>query len=120
MQGKYRSNPLVDDGVLVIITTANCQHTGNCKPSTQQQIIQRSRSGEYIKCISDIALYSMCTIYKQKMSLKSYYVKSILQSQFPTNHNVSKFHVFNMKKRIKTMMPMLDRVSTFQDFQRVF
>ena len=25
-----------------------------------------------------------------------------------------------MKKRIKMMMPMLERVSTFQDFQRIF
>ena len=120
MQGKYKSIPLVDDGVPVIISTANCQHTGNCKPSTQQQIMQRARSGEYIKCISDVALYTLCTIYKEKMSLKSYYVKTILQSQFPSNHNVSKFHVFNMKKRIKTMMPILDRVSSFQDFQRIF
>ena len=54
------------------------------------------------------------------MSLKLYYVKSILQSQFPTNHNVTKFHVFKMKKRIKMMMPMLERVSNFQDFQQVF
>ena len=111
---------MVDDGVPVIISTANCQHTGDCKPSTQQQIVQRARSGEYIKSISDMALFTLCTMYKEKMSLKSYYVKSILQSQFPTNHNVTKFHVFNMKKRIKMMIPMLERVSNFQDFPRIF
>ena len=119
-EGKFKSISLVDDGVPVIISTSNCTHTGTCQPSTQQQIIQRARSGEYIKCISDVALFTLCTMYKEKLSLKSYYVKSILQSQFPTNHNVTKFHVFNMKKRIKKMMPMLDRVSNFQDFQRVF
>ena len=105
-EGKFKSQPVVEDGVPVIISTSNCKHTGNCKPSTQQQIIQRARSGEYIKCISDVALFTLCTIYKEKMSLKSYYVKTILQSQFPTNHNVTKFHVFNMKKRIKMMMPL--------------
>jgi len=118
--GKHKSFPMVDDGIPVIISTAKCQHTGSCNPSTQQQIIQRSRSGEYIKCISDVALFTLCTIYKEKMSLKSYYVKSILQSQFPSNHNVTKFHVFNMKRRIKMMMPMLESVSNFQDFQRIF
>ena len=118
--GKNKSFPMLEDGIPVIITTAKFEHTGTCNPSTQQQIIQRARSGEYIKCISDVALFTLCTIYKEKMSLKSYYVKSILQSQFPSNHNVTKFHVFNMKKRIKKMMPMLERVSTFQDFQRIF
>ena len=119
-QGKFKSIPLVDDEIPVIISNSYCTHTGSCQPSTQQQIIQRERSGEYIKCISDVALFTLCTMYKEKMSLKSYYVKSILQSQFPTNHNVTKFHVFNMKKRIKKMVPMLERVSNFQDFQRVF
>ena len=119
-EGKFKSIPLVDDGVPVTISTSNCHHTGSCKPSTQKQMIQRARSGEYIKCISDVALFTLCTIYKEKMPLKSYCVKSILQSQNSTNHNVTKFHVFNMKKRIKMMMPMLKRVSNFQDFQRVF
>jgi len=119
-KGKYKSFPKFDNATPVIISSAKCEHTGTCNPSTQQQIIQRARSGEYIKCISDVALFTLCTIYKEKMSLKSYYVKSILQSQFPSNHNVTKYHVFNMKKRIKMMMPMLENVSTFQDFQRIF
>ena len=46
LEGKFKSIPLVDDGVPVVISTSNCQHTGSCKPSTQQQIIQRARSGE--------------------------------------------------------------------------
>ena len=54
------------------------------------------------------------------MPIKSYYVKFILQSQFSSNHNVNKFHVFNMKKKIKMMMPMLERVPNFQDFQIIF
>ena len=65
---------MVDDSVAVIISTSNCQHTGSCKPFTQQQIIQRADKCENIKWISDVALLTLCTIYKQKMSLKSYYV----------------------------------------------
>ena len=101
LEGKFKSIPLVDDGVPVIISTSNCQHTDSCKSSLQQQLIQHARSGEYIKCISDIALFILCTIYTEKNSLKSYYIKSILQLQFPTNQNVTKFHVFNMKKESK-------------------
>ena len=49
LEGKYNAIPLVDDGVPIITSTANCQHTGSCNPSTQQQIIQCTHSGEYIK-----------------------------------------------------------------------
>ena len=38
-EGKFKSIPLVGDGVPVIISTSNCHHIGSCKPSTQQQII---------------------------------------------------------------------------------
>ena len=64
--GKHKSFPMLEDGTPIIISTANCQHTGTCNPSTQQQIIQRACSGEYIKCISDVALFTLCTIYKEK------------------------------------------------------
>ena len=119
LEGKCKSIPLVDDGTPIIISTSNRQHTGSCNPSTQQQIIH-ARSGKYTQCISDVALYTSCTIYKEKKSIESYYVKSTLQSQFPTNHNISKFRVFNMKKRVKMVKPILERVSSFQDFQRIF
>ena len=32
-EGKYKSVPLVDDGVPVIISTSHCQHTGSCNLS---------------------------------------------------------------------------------------
>ena len=66
---KYNSIPLADDSVAVIISTSNCQHTGSCKPFTQQQIIQHADKCENIKWISDVTLLTPCTIYKQKMSL---------------------------------------------------
>ena len=31
-KGKYKSFPIVDDGVNVIISKANLEHTGDCKP----------------------------------------------------------------------------------------
>ena len=49
LEGKCNSIPLVDDSVAVIISTSNCQHTGSCKPFTQQQIIQHADKCENIK-----------------------------------------------------------------------
>ena len=63
-------------------------------------MMQRISSGEYVKYISDAVLFALCTLQRETISIKSYYyVKSILQSQFASSHNVIKFHVFNMTKR---------------------
>ena len=35
-----------------MISKANVQHTGECKPPRLQQVMQRSRSGAYVKYIS--------------------------------------------------------------------
>ena len=52
-EGKYKSFPVVADGVSVIISKANLTHTGQCSPSRLQQILKRSRSGAYVKNMSD-------------------------------------------------------------------
>ena len=97
---------------------ANIEKTA--KPSTQQQIFQCAYGGEYIKYICDVPLFTLYAIYKGEVPLKSYYVNSILHSQFPTNRNMTYVHVFHMKKRIRIMMIMLDGVPNFQYFQQVF
>ena len=44
------------------------------KPSTQQQIFQCAHGGEYIKYICDVPLFTVYTIHKGEVPLKSYYV----------------------------------------------
>ena len=39
-----------------------------------QQIIQHSLNCEHVMCNSDVALFNLCTIYRSKMSVKSYSV----------------------------------------------
>ena len=42
-KGKYKSTPNVDNSLSVIISKINCNHTGLCLPSQQQQILQRKK-----------------------------------------------------------------------------
>ena len=107
-KGKYKSYPVVKDGVNVIISKANIQHSGECIPSKLQQVMQRSRSGAYIKNISDISLYTLCMILKDEGKVPSTIVKQILSTQFPANKNVTNRHVYWMKNRLKTLLPRMN------------
>ena len=88
MEGKYNSISFVDDNLAVIISASNCQHTGSCKAFTQQQIIQCAHKCEYIKWISDVALFTLCSIDKEKMSLNSYYVAFMGRLQMANNDQI--------------------------------
>ena len=77
-KGKYHSFPIVDNVdncVNVNISTANIEHTGDCKPSRLPQVTQSSRSGEYVKNISGVALYILCTMMKDEGKLSSSFIK---------------------------------------------
>ena len=63
-EGKNKSIPVVDDGVCVIISKANLIHTGQCTPSRMQLVMQRSRSGAYVKNMSDVSLFTLCSMLK--------------------------------------------------------
>ena len=66
-----------------IISKASLWHTGECKPSRLQQVMQRSRSGVYVKNISDVSLFTLCTMLKDEGKVSSSMVKQILSTQFP-------------------------------------
>lgn len=99
--GKKNHKHVFADDVPVVISKAEYEHTGSCNPSTQQQIVQRSRSGDYIKKISDQSLFTLVTMYERTGSLPSPLVREILAAQFPRNKNVSRNHVYYMKKRFR-------------------
>ena len=40
-EGKYKSFPVIKDGISVIISKANVQHSGECSPSSMRQVSQR-------------------------------------------------------------------------------
>ena len=84
-EGKFKSYPVIKDGVNIIIPKAILEHTGEYNPSTLQQVMQRSRSGAYVRGISDTSLYTLCTMLKDEGKLSSSFIKQILRSQFPAN-----------------------------------
>ena len=50
LNGRTKRVPIFNDDTPVIISSPTClEHGGTCTPSTQQQLVQRSRSGDYIK-----------------------------------------------------------------------
>ena len=119
-EGKFKSYAVIKDGVNIIISKANLEHTGECNPSTLQQVMQRSRSGAYVRGISDTSLYTLCTMLKDEGKLSSSFIKQILRSQFPANKNVNNRHVYWMKQRIKRILPRMHECGNFKDFQNMF
>ena len=57
---KRTSRPLWDDKYYVTIASAETDHSGGCIPSPQQHVMQKSRSGQYISDISEMALFQLC------------------------------------------------------------
>ena len=48
------------DDCFVTIVDGILRHSGDCKPSTQQHIFTKCRSGKYVEDISSMALYTLC------------------------------------------------------------
>ena len=108
------------DGVCVIISKANLSHTGQCSPSSMQQVLQRSWSGAYVKNMSDVSLFTLCSMLKGGGKVTSSFIKQILKSQFPANKNVTTRHVYWMKNRIKKILPRMHEFNNYQDFAKMF
>ena len=54
---KWRND--FSDNIPVTISVANCMHCDQCKPSTQQQLMTRSRSRKYVQGISKNDLFTL-------------------------------------------------------------
>ena len=119
-KGKLKSCPNVDSGTPIIISIAKCVHTGTCNPSTQQQILQRKRGGSYISNIGDYSMFILCGMYQKTGYVTNGVVKDVLQLQFPSNKNVTKYDVYNMKKKIRRITPYMNNITDFNDFQTFF
>ena len=101
---------------MIIVT--NCNHCVECKPSTQQQLLSRSRSRKYVQGISENALFTLCNMLKHNRRLKAASIKSVLTPIWPTNKNISKYDVFNIKRKIKLILPKLQKYDSFELFQK--
>ena len=115
-RAKYRDD--CSNGISVTIVTVVCEHGGQCKPSPQQQIMVRSRSGLYIKNVSETACFPLCNMLKHNRKLKTITIKKILQPIWPRNKNISKNDIFNVRLRIKRLLPKIEKCDTFESFQK--
>lgn len=100
-----KSKPVFAAGIPIVISKLNLSHGGSCNPSSQQQLVARSRSGRYAKSINDLALCQLCTMSKNgEGRLKTSSIKSIITPFWPSNKNISKADIFNLRKRIKRII----------------
>ena len=54
-----KSKPVFATGIPIVISKLNLSHGGSCNPSSQQQLVARSRSGRYAKSMHSIS-YVLC------------------------------------------------------------
>ena len=78
----------------------------------------RSRSGLYIKNVSETAFFTLCNMLKHNGILKSITIKNVLQPICPKNKSISKHYIFNVRLRIKRLLPRIEKCDTFESFQK--
>ena len=103
-----------------MITRASFEHTGTCEPCSQQQMIVRQRSGQYVAKLSIDTIYTLCSMYTQFGILKSNIVKPYLQTAFPKNKNVTKHNIWSLKRKIKEISKERWRNQTQKKKKRKF
>ena len=92
---KYRNN--FSENVIVKITKACCDHGGLCQPCTQQLIMTRCHSGQYVSNINQTAFFTLCNIMKHNNGiLRTSTIKNIIFPLWPTNKNLTKHDVSNI------------------------
>ena len=77
---KKTSRPLWNDRYYVTIGTAVTDHSGGCEPSPQQHVMQKSRSGQYIADISQMALFQLCNASHEGRTVNSQVSYSLTHS----------------------------------------
>ena len=116
--GQIKKAPIFDDDAPVSTNKSSClSHGGTCVPCTQQQMVQRSRSGDYTFEMSVISFYQSCNAMLCSGKLKSYEIKHCLQQQFPLKKNVNKHHVWNMRRKVNSMLPSVSNIKSFREFE---
>ena len=119
-EGTLKSIPTFSNNVPVIITKAVCNHTGTCDPCSQQQMIVRQRSGQYVAKLSIDTIYTLCSMYTQFGILKSNIVKPYLQTAFPRNKNATKHNIWSLKRKIKEISKEVGTLDDFVTFEAKF
>ena len=119
-KGTLKSIPVFENDILIVITKVSCEHTGTCEPCSQQQMIVRQRSGQYVAKLSVDTIYTLCSMYTMFDILKSNIVKPYLQTAFPKSKNVTKHYIWSLKRKIKEISKEVGSSNDFVKFEAKF
>ena len=101
-----------------LLTKNTClKHGGSCCPSPQQQLVQRSRAGDYVTGLSALSLCYSCNTLQTSGKLKFSVLRDTLRQQFPCNKNASKQNIWNLRRKLKSILPSMVNIKSFKDFQ---
>ena len=114
--GRFKSVPCLDIDSPVIITKSSCNHTGDCQLSILQQVLQRSRSGLYVRSLNEASIHTLCTMLKNNGQISSSVIKMVIQSQFPANKSITKQNIFHLKNKLNKILPLLNGCGKFDQF----
>ena len=116
--GQMKSIPDFSDNVTVTISKNTVlKHGGTCSPSAQQQMVQRSRAGNYSTGLSTLSLYYLCNTMQATGKLTLSVIRNSLRQQFPCNKNVTKSHIWNMRRKVMSILPKMVNNQSFNEFQ---
>ena len=97
------------------ITSANYDHGGGCRPSTQNLVMAQERCGQYFKSITSSKMFTLCSMMENgKLSSSS--VKRVIRPIWPKKKKIKAQDVFNIKKKVLKMLPTLRANPDYEQF----
>ena len=116
--GQMKRIPDFGAKIPVTITKNTClKHGGSCCPSPQQQLIQRSRAGDYVTGLSTLSLCYLCNTLQTSGKVKFSVLRDTLRQQFPCNKNASNQNIWSLRRKLKSILPSRVNIKSFKDFQ---
>ena len=94
-------------------------HGGGCRPSKQNLITSKERSGKYIKAISSSKIFTLCSM-AENGKLKPSTIKSVLRpiSIWPVNKDITgKKDVFYLWVKVMKLLPVLRANPEYDQFK---
>ena len=87
----------------VMIESAFTSHTNGCTPGLENRIISAQRGKLYTNNIPISVVYSMCHHAEQGLPLTSASIKTFLSPHWPTQKEITRSDVFNVKRKITSL-----------------
>ena len=110
MEGKSKKKPRYKpnwDCAVTIKDGSCCEHGGLCEPNRTNLVVARQRTGKYTANINTQVLFNLCNMYENYGRLTSGVIKNVCSPMFPITHPMTKNDVFNIRIKIRRLLPTL-------------